>query len=451
MESGDVAGDTIAAVATPPGRGGIGIVRISGPNVPELARAVLGRLPAPRRATLSVVRDLQGAPIDQGIALYYPAPHSYTGQDVLEFQGHGGIAVMQAVLAVFMDAGARLAEPGEYTRRAFLNDRLDLAQAEAVADLIDASSQEAARSALRSLSGEFSRGIEAVVEALVELRALAEALLDFPEEEVDAMHRDDARQRLERIRAALVDILAKSRRGSLLREGIHVVIAGRPNVGKSSLLNRLAGAERAIVTAIPGTTRDLVREDIAIDGVPLHVVDTAGLRETADEVERVGVERAWQELSRADVVIAMFEANAGIGPEDQAILTRFASALPAGAARIQVFNKIDLCAQPALVGDAAAIRISAKTGAGVDHLRHALLAAAGWTSSGETVFLARERHLRALDRAARHVAAAAQEIPRLELLAEELRLAQEALSEITGEFTSDDLLGEIFRRFCIGK
>src|SRR6185295_202706 len=250
-----------------------------------------------------------------------------------------------------------------------LNDRLDLAQAEAVADLIDASSKEAARSAIRSLSGEFSRGIEAMVAALVELRALAEAMLDFPEEEVDTLHRDDALERLGRVRASLADILYKSRRGSLLREGIHVVIAGRPNVGKSSLLNRLAGEERAIVTAIPGTTRDLVREDIAIDGVPLHVVDTAGLRETVDEVERIGVERAWQELGRADVVIAMFEANTGVGPEDQAILARFESELPAGAARIEVFNKIDLCAEPALVGDSAALRISAKTGAGIDRLR----------------------------------------------------------------------------------
>lgn len=289
------------------------------------------------------------------------------------------------------------------------------------------------------------------MEALVELRALTEALLDFPEEEVDTLHRDDAYRRLERVRAALVDILAKSRRGSLLREGIHVVIAGRPNVGKSSLLNRLAGEERAIVTPIPGTTRDLVREDIAIEGVPLHVVDTAGLRETADEVERIGVERAWQELGRADVVIAMFEANTGVGPEDQAILARFESELPAGAARIEVFNKIDLCAEPALVGDSATLRISAKTGAGIDHLRQALLAAAGWTRGGETVFLARERHLRALERAASHLEAAAQEAARWELFAEELRLAQEALSEITGAFTSDDLLGEIFRRFCIGK
>src|SRR6185503_13265322 len=322
--------------------------------------------------------------------------------------------------------------------------------AEAVADLFDASSKEAARSALRSLSGEFSRGVVALVAALVELRALTEALLDFPEEEVDSLHRDDAHARLARVRASLEGILARSKQGSLLREGIHVVIAGRPNVGKSSLLNHLAGAERAIVTAIPGTTRDLVREDIAIEGIPLHVVDTAGLRETTDEIERIGVERAWQELARADVVIAMFDAQTGIGPDDQAILARFESALPAGAARIRVFNKIDLCAKPAISRDGE-VWISAKTGAGVELLRQALLAAAGWQQSGESVFLARERHLRALERAERHLDAALREGARWELFAEELRLAQEALGEITGEFTADDLLGEIFRRFCIGK
>ena len=450
MERGDVAGDTIAAIATPHGRGGIGVVRISGANALGLARAVLGELPPARSAKLVTARDARGIPLDQGIALYFPAPRSYTGEDVLEFQGHGGPVVLHEVLAAFLDAGARLAEPGEYTRRAFLNGRLDLAQAEAVADLIDASSKEAARSALRSLSGEFSRGVAALVAALVELRALTEALLDFPEEEVDSLHRDDAHARLARVRASLAGILARSKQGSLLREGIHVVIAGRPNVGKSSLLNRLAGEERAIVTAVPGTTRDLVREDIAIEGIPLHVVDTAGLRETADEVERIGVERAWQELAQADVVIAMFDAQTGIGPDDQAILARFESALPAGAARIRVFNKIDLCGKPA-TSSVGEVWISAKTGAGIELLRQALLAAAGWQQSGETVFLARERHLRALERAERHLDAALREGARWELFAEELRIAQEALGEITGEFTADDLLGEIFRRFCIGK
>ncbi len=436
MERGDVASDTIAAIATPYGRGGIGVVRVSGTNAAALARAVLGQSPPARNATLVTARDAGGDPLDQGIALYFPAPRSYTGEDALEFQGHGGPVVLQAVLAAFL--------------RAFLNGRLDLAQAEAVADLIDASSKEAARSALRSLSGEFSRGVEALVEALVELRALTEALLDFPEEEVDTLHRDDAHARLEGIRASLAGILAKSKQGSLLREGIHVVIAGRPNVGKSSLLNRLAGEERAIVAAMPGTTRDLVREDIAIEGIPLHVVDTAGLRETADEVERIGVERAWLELARADVVIAMFDAQTGMGRDDQAILARFDSTLPPGAVRIQVFNKIDLCGRAA-TSSKREVWISAKTGEGIELLRQALLAAAGWQSSGETVFLARERHLRALERAERHLSAAVGEGARWELFAEELRLAQEALGEITGEFTADDLLGEIFQRFCIGK
>ena len=442
--------DTIAAVATPPGRGAIGIVRISGPKTPEIARAVLGRVPPERRATLCSARDAGGAPIDEGIALYFSAPHSYTGETVLEFHGHGGLVVMQSLLSAFLDAGARLAEPGEYTRRAFLNGRLDLAQAEAVADLIDAASKEAARSALRSLSGEFSRGIETLVAALTELRALTEAMLDFPEEDVDSLHREDARARLGRIRASLAEVLAKSRQGSLLREGIHVVIAGRPNVGKSSLLNRLAGEERAIVTPVPGTTRDLVREDIRIEGVPLHVVDTAGLRDTTDEVERIGVERAWREMARADVLVAMFEAQAGIGPADRAIIARFESALPAGAARICVHNKIDLCGKPAS-STGGEVWISAKTGEGVDLLRQALLTAAGWERSGESLYLARERHLRALERAQTHLGAAAGELSRWELFAEELRLAQQALNEITGEFTADDLLGEIFSRFCVGK
>jgi len=425
-------------------------VRISGPAAPAIARTVLGQLPRPRHATLCSAHDASGEPIDEGIALYFPAPHSYTGEAVLEFHGHGGPVVMQSLLSAFLEAGARLAEPGEYTRRAFLGGRIDLAQAEAVADLIDAASREAARSALRSLSGEFSRGIEALVAALTELRALTEATLDFPEEELEALHREDARRRLEQVRAALGEVLAKSRQGSLLREGIHVVIAGRPNVGKSSLLNRLAGEERAIVTAIPGTTRDLVREDICIEGIPLHVVDTAGLRDTADEVERIGVERAWQEVARADVVIALFEAAAGIGPADQAILDRFASALPAGARRIHVFNKIDLTGAPAVRQDGV-VWLSAKTGEGVDLLRRALLAAAGWERSGESVFLARARHLRALERARVHLQEAGAQLARWELFAEELRIAQAALAEITGEFSPDDLLGEIFSRFCIGK
>lgn len=452
MPSGDLttdplAPDTIAAIATPAGRGGIGVVRVSGPRVPDIARALLGALPGPRKATLATARSAGGDRLDQGIALYFPAPHSYTGEHVLEFQGHGGPVVMHAILGALLDAGARLAEPGEFTRRAFLNGRLDLAQAEAVADLIDAASSEAARSAMRSLEGEFSAAVRQLVAELTELRALTEAMLDFPEEEVDELHRDDAQGRLASTRAALETVLARSRQGSLLREGLHVVIAGRPNVGKSSLLNRLAGAERAIVTPVAGTTRDLVREDIRIEGVPLHVVDTAGLREGADEVEKIGIERAWQEIRRADVVLAVVEADGG---GDGDVLAGVEPALPAGAVRIRVVNKIDLAGM-APARSAGEVRLSAKTGEGLDLLQAALLEAAGWERGGESVYLARERHLRALDRARTHLAAAAVQGNRWELFAEDLRLAQQALAEITGEVTTEDLLGEIFARFCIGK
>ena len=445
--------DTIAAIATPPGRGGIGVVRVAGALAAEISRAVTGAVPPARRATLAEFRDARGESIDRGLALFFPAPHSYTGEPMLELHGHGGMVVMQLLLEACLDAGARLAEPGEFTRRAFLNGKLDLAQAESVADLIEAASSDAARCALRSLSGEFSAAVRALVARLTELRSLTEAMLDFPEEEVDAMHRDDASGRLGQVRAALDEVLARSRQGSLLREGIRVVIAGRPNVGKSSLLNRLAGDERAIVTPIAGTTRDALREDIRIDGVPLLVVDTAGLRETGDEVERIGVERAWQELARADVVLAVFDAAAGMGEEDHAILERFSGALPAGAVRIDVFNKIDLAGMPAKLTDEAprAVHLSAKTGEGLELLRGALLAAAGWERSGETLYLARARHLGALASAQQNLSVAGDTLPRWELFAEELRLAQEALNQITGEFTSDDLLGEIFSRFCIGK
>ena len=435
MPSDEVGRDTIAAIATPPGRGGIGVVRISGAEVPRIARALLGRLPEPRLATRAAFGD-----IDNGIALYFPAPHSYTGEPVLELQGHGGPIVMQALLGACLDAGARLAEPGEFTRRAFLEGKLDLAQAEAVADLIDAASREAARSALRSLSGEFSAAIGALQAQLVELRALTEATLDFPEEELDALHRDDAAERLAGVQRALADVIGRSRQGSLLRSGIHVVLAGRPNVGKSSLLNRLAGEERAIVTPQPGTTRDALREPIQIEGVPLVVVDTAGLRVATDLVERLGIERTQHELERADVVLAVFEAGGGHDALE---------GLPAGATRIEVFNKVDLA--PGFRAPAGAVAVSAKTGAGLDDLRKAILEAAGWTSTGESVFLARERHLRALAGARRHLQAAALERERWELFAEELRLAHSALGTITGEFSADDLLGEIFARFCIGK
>jgi len=441
MPSGELR-DTVAAVATPAGRGGIGIVRVSGADVPRIAAAVLGRLPAARQATLSIFVDALGERLDEGIALYFPAPRSYTGEPVLELQGHGGAVVTHQVLSAVLDAGARLAEPGEFTRRAFLNGKLDLAQAEAVADLIDAASREAARSALRSLGGEFSAAIRALVDQLTELRALTEAMLDFPEEQVDGPHRIDAAQRLARLRAALEDVLAKSRQGSLLRAGVHIVLAGRPNVGKSSLLNRLAGAERAIVTAQPGTTRDALREAIHIEGVPIMVVDTAGLRESQDEVEQLGMARTRAELAQADVALVVVEAG-GAETSD--------TPLPEGVARITVVNKIDLVAGMAPGKEGASVRVSAKTGAGLDALRSAILEAAGWSARGETVFLARERHLRALREAHAHLEEAAAQAAQWEFFAEELRLAQEALGAITGRVSADDLLGEIFARFCIGK
>jgi len=437
--------DTIAAIATPAGRGGVGVVRVSGPRAPEIARALSGALPPARRVCLRSLRDARGEMIDEGLVISFPAPHSYTGEPVVEFQGHGGPVVMHALLAACIDAGARLAYPGEFTRRAFLEGRIDLAQAEAVADLIDAASRSAARSALRSMKGEFSAAIDALVAQLIELRALIEAMLDFPEEEVDALHRDDAAKRLGRLREALDAVFARSRQGSLLRGGIHVVLTGRPNVGKSSLLNRLAGEERAIVTPTAGTTRDALRESVEIDGVPMILVDTAGLRESREEIERLGVQRAQREIARADVIMFVYEAVAGLGQEERALL----DTLPTGVPRVCVANKIDLVGS-SLPG-AEGLRVSAKTGEGLDALRAAILDTAGWHSGEESVFLARERHLRALLNARTHVEAAQLESGRWELFAEELRLAQAALSEITGEFTSDDLLGEIFARFCIGK
>jgi tRNA modification GTPase len=440
VPSDELSRDTIAAIATPAGRGGIGVVRVSGPGVPAISRKILGALPAPRQALFARFRDAHGTPVDEGLALYFPAPHSYTGEAVLELQGHGGPVVMQAVLRACLDAGARLAEPGEFTRRAFLEGKLDLAQAEAVADLIDASSQEAARAAVRSLSGEFSAAISRLSEQLVELRALTEAMLDFPEEEVDSVHREDAASRLSMIGTTLDQVLAKSREGSLLRSGIHVVLAGRPNVGKSSLLNRLAGEERAIVTAIPGTTRDALREAIQIEGVPLTLVDTAGLREAFDAIEQLGIERTQRELGHADLVLLVEEAGKPAPP---------LPGVRSEAQRIVVYNKLDLV--PQFKPPAGAVAVSAKTGQGLDELRAAILAAAGWSSTGESIFLARERHLRALETARGHVNAARGELARWEFFAEELRLAHAALGAITGEFTADDLLGQIFSRFCIGK
>ncbi len=449
MESADPERDTIAAIATPGGRGGVGIVRISGSNALEISRALTGKAPVPRLATLVWMRDADGRPIDEGIALYFPAPASYTGEAVLELQGHGSPVVLGLVLAACVTAGARMAEPGEFTRRAFLNGKLDLAQAESVADLIEASTSLAARSALRSLAGDFSRAVDRLVSQLTDLRSLTEAMLDFPEEEIDAVHLEELRRRLVEVRTDLGLVFASSRSGSLLRSGVNVVLAGRPNVGKSSLLNRLAGEERAIVTPVPGTTRDAIRETIAIEGVPFNISDTAGLRETVDPVERIGIERTWREVGGADLVLVVIDATQGETAEDRAIT----SSLPVGVPRIRVINKIDL-AGPAATGSEDGherIRVSAKTGEGIDRLRASLLRAAGWQESVETAFVARDRHLRALAQAGKHLEAAALHETRWEFFAEELRLAQAALSSITGQFTSDDLLGEIFSRFCIGK
>jgi tRNA modification GTPase len=442
--------DIIAAIATAPGRGGIGVVRLSGDDLVPIAEALTGKSPQPRHATLCQFVAADGAAIDQGILLYFPAPHSFTGEDVLELQGHGGTVVMQMLLARCLELGARVAEPGEFSRRAFLNDKLDLVQAEAVADLIEAGSAAAARSALRSLSGEFSREVRALVARLTELRMLVEATLDFPEEEIDLLRDTDAAQRLAAIRGDLSSLLERARAGRLLRSGLHVVLAGLPNVGKSSLLNRLAGEERAIVTEVAGTTRDAVRETILIEGIPLHVIDTAGLRETDDVVEKIGIERAWREIEQADVVLQLLDARSGETPADHAIAVR----LPPGVERIVVENKCDLAGAEAARFTAAGrvhLRLSAKSGEGLGLLHDELLRVAGWSGHGEDVVLARERHLEALGLAAEKSALAARRLDQIELCAEELRLAQEALSRITGEFTADDLLGEIFSRFCIGK
>jgi tRNA modification GTPase len=442
--------DPIAAIATAHGRAGIGVVRISGRSLATLAGELMGGLPPPRRATRAVFRDARGAAIDDGIALYFPAPHSYTGEDVLELHGHGGPVVLQVLLRRALELGARLAEPGEFTRRAFLHDKIDLAQAEAVADVIDAATETAARCAVRSLQGEFSAAIGVLRGELVELRMLVEATLDFPEEEIDSLDRADARARLQRLRTSLGDTLSRAQQGSLLRTGLHVVLAGQPNVGKSSLLNRLAGEELAIVTPIPGTTRDSVRQAIQIEGVPLNVVDTAGLRESRDEVERLGIQRTWSEIERADLLLLVVDARQGVTAADEAIAAR----LPQRLRRVVVHNKIDLVGAAARAVEqdgATAVHLSAKTGAGIDLLRKVLLAHAGWQSAEESVFIARERHLVALRRAAERLDAAAGEVASPELFAEELRLAQNELGAITGEFTADDLLGEIFARFCIGK
>ncbi|MBL0142174.1 MAG: tRNA uridine-5-carboxymethylaminomethyl(34) synthesis GTPase MnmE [Betaproteobacteria bacterium] len=441
----------MAAVATAPGRGGIGVVRVSGPLAGGIATGVTGGIPEARRATLSRFRGLSGALLDEGIVLFFPAPHSYTGEDVLELQGHGGPVVLREILRQCIALGARLAEPGEFTRRAFMNERLDLAQAESVADLIDASSAEAARSAARSLAGEFSARVETIVGALTRLRMHVEACIDFPEEEIDPADRLSQRAALAAIRTDLAGLLCEALQGAVLREGLTVVLVGRPNVGKSSLLNRLAGEEVAIVTPVPGTTRDYVRATILLEGVPIHLIDTAGLRESGDEVERIGIARTWEAIGKAGAAILISDATQGERDQESRIL----SLMPPGLAIARVTNKIDLAgvaAERVAHGSETDFRLSAKTGEGVAALRAWLLEVAGWRPSSEGVFLARERHLAALRAASTQLAAAFENnMQVIELFAEDLRLAQEDLGSITGEVTPDELLGEIFSRFCIGK
>lgn len=442
--------DTIAAIATAPGRAAIGVVRLSGPRLRPVMEQIVGRALAPRRAVLSTFKDANGDAIDEGIALYFPAPQSYTGEDVLELQGHGGPVVLQILLQRCVELGARIAEPGEFTRRAFLNGRLDLAQAESVVDLIDAATTAAARGAMRSLRGEFSSQIQALSSKIVELRALIEATLDFPEEEIDFLRRSAAQERLDQLIERLGAVLATARQGSLLREGMHIVLAGQPNVGKSSLLNRFAGEELAIVTDTPGTTRDAIRQVVDLGGVPAQFVDTAGLRDSIDPVERIGIDRAWNAIEHADAVVLVADATAGVTNIDDDILRR----LPRNLPRVRAMNKIDLLPRKAQVehcGDETVVWLSAKTGEGMDLLQQTLLNLVAWQGQGEGVFLARARHVDALRRASEHLARASSCAGRLELFAEELRLAHDELGAITGEFTPDDLLGEIFSRFCIGK
>ena len=461
----------IAAIATAPGRGGVGIVRVSGAHLQPLIDALCGRALRPREATYLPFRAADGSAIDQGLALYFPAPHSYTGEDVLELHAHGGPVVLQLLLARCLQAGAeadpvtartrlpglRVAQPGEFTQRAFLNDKIDLAQAEAIADLIDASTEAAARSASRSLAGEFSREIHALRDALIHLRMGIEATLDFPEEEIDFLQQSDAQGQLDRLRAHLAGVMQRTRQGALLREGIRVVIAGQPNAGKSSLLNALAGAELAIVTPIAGTTRDVVSQAIQIEGVPVHVIDTAGLRESDDPVEKIGIERAWGQIAQADAVLFLHDLTRCEAPDyqaaDAAIQRLLQEKCPPGVPVVEVWNKHDLHPGPV---PKDGIALSARTSKGLEPLRRQLLEVAGWqASAAEGVWLARERHVQALQRVQRHLEAAKAyldpQAPALDLLAEEMRLGQNALNEITGEFSADDLLGVIFSKFCIGK
>ena len=458
--------DTIAAIATPSGRGAVGVVRVSGGNVLAMIGQIVQRDLAPRIATLVTFRGAHAEALDQGLALYFPAPHSYTGEPVLELHGHGGAAVLQLLLARCVGLGARLARPGEFTLRAFLNGKLDLAQAESVADLIDAATATAARAAARSLSGAFSREVHALTDALIDLRMFTEATLDFPDEDLDFLRAADARGKLAAIATQVASVLARAKQGALLRQGLTVVLVGRPNVGKSSLLNQLAGDAVAIVTPIAGTTRDAVHSQIEISGIPLTIIDTAGLRPTQDPIETLGIARTRAAIERADIALVLVDAAAGddLTEADRAILAE----IPAQLHRVVVHNKIDLAGLAAKVETRAAatpdergadgsrhLFLSAKTGVGIDLLRHEILGLAGAHEDMEGAFLARERHLQALRAASAHLEEGARHLsdakPPLELFAEELRAAQSALASIVGEFSSDDLLGAIFSRFCIGK
>lgn len=450
--------DTIVAQATPPGRGGVGILRVSGRQAKEVAMALLGKLPKPRYADYLPFKDTDGSVLDQGIALYFPGPNSFTGEDVLELQGHGGPVILDLLLKrILQMSEVRIARPGEFSERAFLNDKLDLAQAEAIADLIDASSEQAARSAVNSLQGAFSNRVNQLVEALTHLRIFVEAAIDFPDEEIDFLSDGKIEAQLNGVMGELQAVRAEARQGSLLREGMKVVIAGRPNAGKSSLLNALAGREAAIVTDIAGTTRDVLREHIHIDGMPLHIIDTAGLREASDEVERIGIERAWNEIEQADRVLFMVDGTTTDAIEPASIWPEFMARLPKTLPITVVRNKADMTGEAlglSEVNGYSLIRLSARTGEGIDVLRDHLKQSMGFTSNMEGGFLARRRHLQALETAAEHLEQGKEQLVSAyagELLAEELRLAQQALSEITGEFTSDDLLGRIFSSFCIGK
>lgn len=450
--------ETIAAQATPIGRGGIGILRVSGPLATEVAQAVLGKCPKPRIADYLPFKDEDGTVLDQGIALFFKAPHSFTGEDVLELQGHGGQVILDLLLnRILKVKGVRIARAGEFSEQAFLNNKLDLAQAEAIADLIDATSEQAARSALKSLQGEFSNRINELVDSVIYLRTYVEAAIDFPDEEIDFLADGKIEAKLNEIIAQLANVRQEAKQGTILREGMKVVIAGKPNAGKSSLLNALAGREAAIVTDIAGTTRDVLREHIHIDGMPLHIIDTAGLREASDEVEKIGIKRAWDEIEQADHVLLMIDSNESQADSFQQEWATFLAKLPKNIPVTVIRNKVDLTGEAESLVQAdnfTVIRLSAQTKVGVDLLREHLKKSMGYQSSTEGGFIARRRHLVALETAAEHLERGHIQLTQFyagELLAEELRMVQNALSEITGQFTSDDLLGNIFSSFCIGK